>query len=120
MRKQIARLLLLFALGGNVIPLAVAATAAPAHACCLRKAAHHCHDTSSGTANQLAVRSTSCCNHDCCRAAAISQHANPLAQRSIARNCNVAIGPVEAESVKAASIFFATRSSRGPPLNVLS
>jgi hypothetical protein len=43
MRRLTARLLLLFALAGTFVPPALAATAAPPHACCIRKAAHQCH-----------------------------------------------------------------------------
>ena len=48
MRRLAARLLLLFALAGNLVPLGLAMTA-PAHACCVRKAAHshHCHEAGS-------------------------------------------------------------------------
>jgi hypothetical protein len=68
MHRLTARLLLLFALVGNLAPLALAATAAPSHACCVRKAAHHCHDSANSESDQLAIRNAACCNHDCCRA----------------------------------------------------
>jgi len=66
------RLLLLFALVGNFGPCGAGVSAAPSpHACCVRKApqAHPCHGMAMATIEpqQLAVRSTGCCNHDCCR-----------------------------------------------------
>jgi hypothetical protein len=77
MHRLTARLLLLFALAGSLIPLAQAVTAAPpVHACCVRKA-HHCHDSAGEESEQLIIRSAACCNHDCCRAAVTSQWANP-------------------------------------------
>ena len=42
MQRLTARLLLLFALAGNFLPVALAATTAPPRACCLRMA-HKCH-----------------------------------------------------------------------------
>ena len=45
MHRLTARLLLLFALVGNLVPLALAAGAAPPHACCLRKGVHRCQDS---------------------------------------------------------------------------
>jgi len=66
MQRRTAKLLLLFAMVGTFVPLALAATAAPPHACCIR-AAHKCH-AMAGESDQLAIGSTGCCNHDCCRA----------------------------------------------------
>src|SRR5579863_3445615 len=77
MHRLTARLLLLFALAGTFVPLALAATAAPAHACCRRKAAHPCHDSAGAESEQLAIRGTGCCSHDCCRAVTTSQWASP-------------------------------------------
>ena len=37
MHRLTARLLLFFALVGSLVPVALAASAAPTHACCLRK-----------------------------------------------------------------------------------
>jgi len=76
MQRLTARLLLIFALAGNFIPLALAATIASAHACCIRKA-HHCHDSALAESKQIAARTTGCCNHDCCRAVTTSQWADP-------------------------------------------
>src|SRR5579864_2292458 len=74
MQRLTARFLLLFALVGTFLPLASVATAAPPHACCIRKAAHQCHGAL-GDGNELTVRSTGCCSHDCCRGVRTSQSA---------------------------------------------
>src|SRR5271169_3819487 len=77
MHRLTARLLLFLALVGNLVPLALAATAAPPHACCLRKGVHHCQDSLTAESEQLVIRDASCCNHDCCRAVTTSQSAHP-------------------------------------------
>src|SRR5579864_399055 len=76
MHRLSARFLLMFAFVGTFLPLASVATAAPPHACCIRKAAHQCHG-SLGDGNELTVRSTGCCSHDCCRGVRTSQSAHP-------------------------------------------
>src|SRR5579859_4090562 len=73
MHRLVARLLLSVALAGNVIPLALAVTTAPRHACCVRKAAHSCHGSSATDADQLAIRNSGCCRQDCSRAVAFSK-----------------------------------------------
>jgi len=65
MHRLTARLLLLFAFVGNLAPIALASSATPPHACCVRKAVHHCHDSET---EQLAIGSRSCCNGGCYRA----------------------------------------------------
>ena len=44
--------------------------------------AHPCHDSAASESDQLAIRSTGCCNHDCCRAVTTSQ-----CGKSAARHC---------------------------------
>jgi len=81
MHRLTARFLLLFAVVGNFVPLAVASAAEQPHACCLRKAAHPCHGA--GRADAIAdssrpdVRDAGCCHHDCCRGVATAQWAHP-------------------------------------------
>ena len=78
MPRLIARFLLFVAFAGNVTPLVVAATAPP-HACCVRKAVHHCHDSLPSElvpeSGQLLLRNPGSCNHDCCRALTTAQWA---------------------------------------------
>src|ERR1700678_964212 len=92
MHRPIAKFLLLLALVGNLAPLALAATAAPLHACCVRKAAHHCHDSLTSEqiseTGQLALHDTSGCNRDCCHAVTTARwaHAQSATLASFARN----------------------------------
>jgi hypothetical protein len=68
MHRRIAKFLLLLALVGNLVPVALAICASPPHACCLRKSVRHCHESQIVASEQLALRGGDCCNHDCCRA----------------------------------------------------
>lgn len=89
MPRLIARFLLLFALAGNLAPIALAATATtPAHACCLRKGVHRCHDSVASESGELVVRGSGCCHQDCCRAVTTVRwaHAAPHATSFAARN----------------------------------
>jgi hypothetical protein len=72
-----AKLLLLFGVLGNIVPLVQAAIPAPPHACCLRKATHHCHESSDPDSSRLVIRGTSCCGHECCRAVTTAHWAYP-------------------------------------------
>jgi hypothetical protein len=72
MHRLTARLLLLFAIVGSVAPIAMAAAAAPIHACCVRKGVHRCHDSLGNDSldhvslgpesGERTVRDTSCCS----------------------------------------------------------
>jgi hypothetical protein len=75
MHRLIARLLLLFTLAASLAPVALAATAAPPHACCLRKGVHRCHDSQISDDGPLVLRDASCCNQQCGRAKVSSQWA---------------------------------------------
>jgi hypothetical protein len=89
MHRLTARLLLLFALAGSLVPLATAVTAAPSHACCVRKAAHHCHEPAVTDSSRLVIRDTGCCSHDCCRAVTISKWARAQSATSFHFTQNV-------------------------------
>src|SRR5689334_20600791 len=78
MRHLTATLLLLFAIAGNLVPLALAAAAGPPHACCIRKAVHPCHGAASTESESLEIRSAACCNRDCCRATATRWAQTPV------------------------------------------
>jgi hypothetical protein len=112
MQRLTARFLLLFALVGTFVPLALAATAAPPHACCLRKAAHHCHGSE---ADQRAIRGTACCKNDCCRAVTTSQSAHPRPPLAsiIAQNVDARIA--ESHAGTPATELLASQSPRAPP-----
>jgi hypothetical protein len=97
MHRLIAKFLLLFALVGNFAPLALAATAAP-HACCVRKAHHHCHDSlaseQASEAGQLVIRDAACCNHECRRAVTTARwaHAQSPASASFMQTVEACLG----------------------------
>ena len=69
MRRLTAKLVLLSALLGNFIPLAVALAAEPTPACC-RRQDHHCHGMTGDSEREMAgesengrsVRGTCCCD----------------------------------------------------------
>jgi hypothetical protein len=118
MQRLIAKFLLLVVLVGNFAPLALAATAAP-HACCVRKAAHRCHDSLTSEqvseTGQLIVRDTGSCNHDCCRAVTTARwaHAQSRASASFVRHIEAYLG--ESSSVPANTEVPRFQSTRAPP-----
>jgi hypothetical protein len=118
MHRLTARFLLLFVLVGNFVPLALAVAAGQAHACCVRKAAHHCpglgHGGSVADSSRQSIHDASCCNHDCCRAVTTAYWAHPqprtasLCREQISRVTELRKNPPVKES-------FALQSSRAPP-----
>jgi len=114
MQRLTARFLLLFALVGTFVPLALAVTAAPPHACCIRKAAHPCHGSSS-EAEQRTVRGPGCCNHDCCRAATTAQWAHPRGWLASTIVQNVDARIAESLAGTPATELLASQSTRAPP-----
>jgi len=114
MQRLTARFLLLLALAGTFVPLALAATAAPEHDCCLRKGVHQCHG-SAPESDQSTIRDTSCCHHDCCRAVTTSQwaHAQPPVTAGFAQRIEARLAESRAESP--AAKLFSPQSTRAPP-----
>src|SRR5258708_32283310 len=115
MDRLTARFLLIFALVGNVIPLALAATGPPPHACCVRKVASHCHESSASESNQPSIRASGCCSHDCCCAAITAQWANPQprADGHLAENVNARVTRSQPDSSTLVVSNF--QSGRAPP-----
>ncbi|MFZ0951000.1 MAG: hypothetical protein WAN17_01970 [Candidatus Sulfotelmatobacter sp.] len=115
MHRLTARLLLFFALVGNLSPLALAAAATPPHACCLRKAAHHCHDAAVSESGQLVIRDACCCNHDCGRATISTQWAHPESQAAafFLQAISARVAATQPDSPAAAPAEF--QSTRAPP-----
>jgi hypothetical protein len=112
MPRLTARFLLVFALVGTFVPLALAITAEPQHACCLRKSAHQCHGSDP---DERAIRSNSCCNQNNSRAVTTSQWAHPrssLASLSVRTvDARLAESRVEAP----ANELLSSQSTRAPP-----
>ena len=115
MHRLTARFLLLFALAGTFVPLALAATAASPHACCVRKSAHQCHGSAVAGSDQLVVRSAACCNRDCGRAVVTSQWANPQPRITnvFARSLDTRVA--ESHPEDPAAEFASSQSTRAPP-----
>jgi hypothetical protein len=114
MRRLTARLLLLFALAGTFVPPALAATAAPPHACCIRKAAHQCHG-SGPEADQRTVHSTSCCNQGCGRGVTTSRSAYPESSLAVAVADHVDVRLADLSAQNPSAVLFSSQSTRAPP-----
>jgi hypothetical protein len=115
MQRVIAKLLLLFAVAGNVIPLTLAASTPRLPACCIRHK-HHCHASGASTSLQPEIRDACCCRQNCSYAVITSQWAHPRAQagsviaRTVSRYVAAqAFAPLSPE-------FLNFRTTRGPPL----
>jgi hypothetical protein len=115
MRRLTARLLLCLALVGNLAPLALAATAKPLNACCVRKAVHHCHDSVASETAYLVIRGARGCNHDCCRAVTTAQWAQPQPRAATAFLQNVEAYLFQSTPVSAETRVSGYPSTRAPP-----
>jgi len=115
-QQLIARFLLLIALVGNLGPLALAATAAP-HACCVRKAVHHCQDSLSSPSEtgELVIRDAPNCSHDCCRAVPTARwaHSQPPIAVSFMQHVEAYLDRSNTVSPSAEPASF--QSTRAPP-----
>jgi hypothetical protein len=112
MQRLTAKFLLLFALVGTTVPLAMAVTA-PQHACCIRKT-HHCHESASPDSAQLAITSQAC-DHDCCRAVSTSQWANPQLGISSAVAQKIETRAADSQPRSPALDLKTSKSPRAPP-----
>ncbi len=112
MQRLTAKLLLLFALVGTIVPIALAVTAPP-HACCIRKT-HHCHDSASPESTQLAFSSKTC-DHDCCRAVSTSKWAHLQLGIRPAYVQNIEPGASDPQPHSPALDLNASISPRAPP-----
>ncbi len=115
MHRLTARLLLFFALVGNLVPLALAATVAPPRACCLRKGVHHCQDSQASENEQLVIRDASCRDRGCVRAVTITQWAHPQSRVAAVflQAINALLVGTQPNSPGSSSAEF--QSSRAPP-----
>jgi len=114
MHRLTARFLLLFAVVGNLVPLALASAGKPPHACCVRKAAHPCHGGAVVDSSRLSIHDAGCGNHECCRAVTTAQWAHP--QTRTASLCRQVVSRAQ-EFRKEHPIkeSFALQSTRAPP-----
>jgi hypothetical protein len=110
MHRLTARVLLVLLLVGSFAPVALAISATPAHACCMRKPLHGrpSHDSEFHAP-------PGCCQHDCCRTLTVSQWANLTPPTNTERTA--ASKPLETEL----QVFYFTTSinhaysGRAPP-----
>jgi hypothetical protein len=112
MQRLTARFLLVFALVGTFVPLTLAITAAPPHACCLRKSAHQCHGSDP---DERVIRGNSCCNQNYSRAVTISQWAHPQPSLTSVSVQTVKTRLAESRVEAPATKLFASQSTRAPP-----
>jgi len=119
MQRLTARLLLLFACAGTFLPVALQAMAAPPHACCRRKAAHQCHESADSNPEESSIRSSGCCNHDCCRTLTTSQWADyPKAAAILSQSIDASTSSLRA-ALPSREISRA-HASRAPPQPALA
>jgi hypothetical protein len=115
MHRLIARFLLLFALVGNLIPIALAAIATPPHACCVRKTAHHCHGSLGSDPEQISFHARNCCSHDCRGAVTADRWAHPRPSATALAALQVQPRGIRSTSATPAVVAFSIRSVRAPP-----
>jgi hypothetical protein len=114
MHRRTARLLLFFALVGNLVPLSLAAASAP-RACCVRKGVHHCQNSLGSESEPLVIRDASCCNHDCRRAVTTAQWAQAQSNLVSFFLPTVSARLTGTESNSPANAGAGFQSSRAPP-----
>ncbi|MGB7603658.1 MAG: hypothetical protein WBM24_25395 [Candidatus Sulfotelmatobacter sp.] len=115
MRRIVTKLLLLFALLGNLAPVALAMSTPTLHACCLRKAAHPCHGSLASDSGQLVIHGSSCCGHECCHAVTTAQWAHPQQRLDSVSLQNSNAHAVGFRTNFPASVATEFQSTRGPP-----
>ena len=109
MHRLTARLLLLLLLTGILVPVALAISAAPPHACCLRKPMH------SRPSHDAQFQSPpGCCQHDCCRPLTVSRGVH-LTSKSCAQATASSILQSEREPICFAYSVNHAHSGRAPP-----
>ena|ERR1700730_1974881 len=110
MHRLIARLLLVLLLVGVFVPVALAITAVPSHACCLRKPMHE-----GSSRNARFEASLGCCQHDCCRPLTVSRGAH-LTSKTCAQVAPAStILQFERQEICFASFVNYAHSGRAPP-----
>ena len=111
MHRLTARLLLVLLLVGVFAPVALAISATPAHACCMRKPMHGrpSHDAEF-------QGPPGCCQHDCCRPLTVSQ-CGPCNFLGMLSGCRLhpRLCSVSDEPIHFASSVNHAHSGRAPP-----
>ena len=114
MRRLTASVLLLILLTGISAPLALALSAVPPHACCVRKGPH-CHTMRGDDSQGPALYAPSCPSHSCCRALSATHYAQP--NSSAHKNSVPQSQPLFAlfNSIYRPTNLTAVHTVRGPP-----
>jgi len=110
MHRATARLLLVLLLVGVFAPVALAISAAPPHACCLRKPMHGrpSHDA------QFQAP-PGCCQHDCCRPLTVSRGVHLSSRAHAQATPGSTILQPERQPIHFASPVNLAHSGRAPP-----
>jgi hypothetical protein len=110
MHRATARLLLVLLLMGVFVPVALAISAAPPHACCIRKPMHGrpSHDA------QFQAP-PGCCQHDCCRPLTVSRGVHLTSKTCAQATPASTILQSEREPIGFASSVNHAPSGRAPP-----
>jgi hypothetical protein len=110
MHRLTARLLLVLLLVGVFVPVALAISATPPHACCTRKPMH-------GRASHDAEFQAppGCCQHDCCRPLTVSQWAHVTPAASVAWMSASRSLRLEQRPIRFASKINSVHCGRAPP-----
>ena len=110
MHRLTARLLLILVLVGTFVPMALAITAPPQHACCMRKPMHM-HGAKSAEWHAV-----DCGRHSCCGSPTVPHWAQPSPPLGAHATHLPAALLADAHIVPRARQFNAVLSVRGPPL----
>jgi hypothetical protein len=121
MHRLIAKLLLMLALLGNIVPVAQAVAAPSVPECCRRAGMHHCNGDSVANSNapgpgQASFSASGCCSGDCGRAVTTPQwaHLQSVASDIVARI--VEISPAPSSPRAPDTERNESPSTRAPPL----
>jgi hypothetical protein len=114
MHRLTAKLLLLFALLGNFVPIALAVSPAAVPKCCLRKGVHHCHNAALA-GEELSLFSNLCGSHDCCRAATPAHWAHLEARNGASSASHIEIYLNYFHPASLSLEALSSLSTRGPP-----
>jgi hypothetical protein len=110
MHRTTAKLLLILLLVGVFVPVALAVSAAPPHACCLRKPMHGrpSHDAQFQAPPE-------CCQHDCCRPLTVSRGVRLTSKTRTQAMPASTILQSEQQLIQFASSVNSAHSGRAPP-----
>jgi len=110
MHRLTARSLLVLLLVGVFAPVALAISAPPVHACCMRKPMHQpgSHDSTFNTP-------PGCCQHDCCRPLTVSQWAHVTPSANALATPAFAILQSDRQAHHFATSLNYAHSGRAPP-----